>query len=446
MKRHLTNAGYGILDYISYPAGMLLAAPIVLHRLGAAEYGLWIIATAIISAGGIIASGFSDACIQRVAHLRGADESELVPETVRSMLGINIALGTLLALSVWIAAPFAVRHVAASQLTPTSEWLAALRIASVAILIRAVESVAVGAQRAFEQYRGTVQISAAMRLITLASAAGLATFGAGTISILLATCLLLILGAAAQFGRLRILMGSTPLWPRFHAAETRILFRKGFFVWIQALGGVVFGQLDRILLGVSLGALLVTPYSLCVQFAHPISGLSASGLNFLFPLLSNRAGSTQGERFRRVAFKAFICNLIIVACGSALLLIWGDQLIRIWAGPAVAESAKNILPPIVAGSALMGLSVTGTYTLQALGEFQMVACILLGGRAAVLFLMIEMLSRHGLQGLAVSRLCYGVISLLVYLPLMQKLRTANSRRDRILPLAISLEAQEASKQ
>lgn len=147
-----------------------------------------------------------------------------------------------------------------------------------------------------------------------------------------------------------------------------------------------------------------------------------------------------------MALKAFLCNLIIVACGSALLLIWGDQLIRVWAGPVVAESAMRILPPIVAGSALMGLSVTGTYTLQALGEFQMVAFILLGGRAAVLFLMIEMLSRHGLPGLAISRLCFGVISMLVYLPLLQKLRTARSSRNLISPLAISLEVKEASKQ
>ncbi len=444
MRRHLTNAGYGILDYISYPAGMLLVAPIVLHRLGAAEYGLWMIATAVISVGGIIASGFSDACIQRVAHLRGAGESERIPEVVSSILAINVTLGAILAVTLWFAAPIAVRHVAASQ--PTSECLVALRAASVAIVVRAIESVAVCAQRAFEQYRGTVQISAAMRLITLASAAALATFGQGTISILLATCLWLIVGAAAQFRQLRIFMGKSPLWPGFHASETRILLRRGFFVWIQALGGVVFGQLDRILLGVSLGALIVTPYSLCVQFAHPITGLSASGLSFLFPLLSNRAGAAQGEGFRAVALKAFLCNLIIVACGSALLLIWGDQLIRVWAGPVVAESAMRILPPIVAGSALMGLSVTGTYTLQALGEFQMVAFILLGGRAAVLFLMIEMLSRHGLPGLAISRLCFGVISMLVYLPLLQKLRTARSSRNLISPLAISLEVKEASKQ
>ena len=89
MKKHLTNAGYGVLDYISYPVGMLLVAPIVVHKLGAAEYGLWMIATALISAGGIVASGFCDASIQRVAYLRGIENVERIPDAVRSMLGIN---------------------------------------------------------------------------------------------------------------------------------------------------------------------------------------------------------------------------------------------------------------------------------------------------------------------------------------------------------------------
>lgn len=43
MKPHFSNAFYGVLDYASYPIGMLLVAPIVLHKLGAAEYGLWIL-------------------------------------------------------------------------------------------------------------------------------------------------------------------------------------------------------------------------------------------------------------------------------------------------------------------------------------------------------------------------------------------------------------------
>jgi O-antigen/teichoic acid export membrane protein len=215
----------------------------------------------------------------------------------------------------------------------------------------------------------------------------------------------------------------------FQPKETRVLLGLGVFVWLQALGGVVFGQFDRILLGISLGALAVAPYALCVQFAQPIFGLTASGLNFLFPYLSGRASTISNAELKRTLLMAFICNLLMVACGAGILLLLGNHLIRIWAGPAIAQSAVKILPPIVLGSALMGLGVTGTYAMQALGLFRTVAFISLGGRTTMLVLMIYLLRHDGLSGLALSRLCYGSVALLVYVPLLRRLSAG--RRGRI---------------
>jgi O-antigen/teichoic acid export membrane protein len=424
---------------------MLLVAPIVLHRLGGSEYGLWMIATAVISAGGIIASGFCDANIQRIAHLRGTCEFDLMPHTVRGVLGISLVLGVTLAIGGWIAAPYAAPHIAVSHITPPRECLISLRIASVLILVRAVEAVGVSTQRAFEQYRGTVQISASVRLLTLGSAAVLTLLGHRTVSILVATAIFLGLGAYLQFRQLRKFLGPVSLWPAFQSKETRVLLGLGVFVWLQALGAVVFGQFDRILLGISLGALAVAPYALCVQFAQPIFGLTASGLNFLFPYLSGRASTISSAGLRRTLLKAFTCNLLLVTCGAGMLLLLGDHLIRIWAGPAIAHRAAGILPPIVVGSALMGLGVTGTYAMQALGLFRTVACISLAGRTAMLLLMIYLVHHEGLRGLALSRLCYGSIALLVYLPLLRQLNVGKRKKSCVLAPAIPYRVQEESK-
>jgi len=444
MSKHFTNAAYGVLDYASYPIGMLLVAPVVLHKLGASEYGLWIIATALISAGGIIASGFCDANIQRVAHLRGIGNSDLIPNTVRGILGISMTLGLLLAVATWIAAPYAVTRIAIGHQVSPGECLISLRIASVLILLRSIESVPVSTQRAFEQYRGTVQISTAVRLLTLASAAVLAYLGQRTIGILAATAVLMAFGTHMQFRQLPQFLGAVSLWPRFNPTETRALLGLGIFVWLQAIGGVVFGQLDRIVLGVTLGALAVAPYSLCVQFAHPIFGLTASGLSFLFPYLSGRASTLSISALKRTLLKAFACNLALVIGGAGLLLFEGPRLVRLWAGPVIAASAAKIMVPIVLGSVFMGLSVTGTYAMQALGLFRTVAVISLGSRAAMLLLMIELLHHMGLQGLALSRLCYGSVALLVYLPLLWRL-VGTRERNGVSALSKVSQVREGAK-
>ena len=88
----------------------------------------------------------------------------------------------------------------------------------------------------------------------------------------------------------------------------------------------------------------------------------------------------------------------------------------------------------------MGLGVTGTYAMQALGLFRTVACISLSGRAAMLALMIYLLRQMGLQGLAIARVWYGAVALLVYLPLGYELgiRRKKATAAPSLPLASAL--------
>ena len=420
---------------------MLLVAPIVMRRLGPSGYGLWMITTAVISAGGIVASGFVDANIQRVARLRGAGDKRAMALTVRSMLGINLVLGSMLAVAVWSAAPFAARHVAASSTASVTGCLTCLRIASLLILVRAVESVGISTQRAFEQYRSSVQISSGLQLLTLASVGMLALAGLHVASLLLATGLFLALGAYLQLRQVRKSLGGVSLRPAFQPEETRRLLGCGVFLWLQALGGVAFNQFDRILLGVSLGAVAVAPYALCIQLAHPIFGVCASGLNFIFPLLSARAGKVSPDELKGMVVKAFLCNALIVGIGAVLLLLFGQQLLRVWIGNAAAQAAGRLLPPIVMGSALAGLGVTGTYAMQALGRFRTTALINLGGRTVMFFLMIYLLHHAGVQGLAMSRVYYGAIALLVYLPLLAsfKAREQSTPRLEVMPIAASLQ-------
>ena len=421
MTRHLTNATYGVLDYASYPATMLVVAPIVLRRLGAAEYGLWILATSVISAGGILASGFCDAGMQRIARLRAENKIADAARTVRSLLAINLACGSVLAILVWLIAPLVSNRVAVSHLTSARECLYSLWMSGTWILLRALDSAAVVTHRAFEEYRVTVQISITSRLVALTSAAVLALLGYRVLSILIATGVALALGVCLQFLRLRDHFGTAPLWPEYDGKEIRLVLRPGFFVWMQSVCGVLFGHLDRILLAVSFGAAALAPYAICVQFAQPIFGLSASGLHFIFPLISRRAANVTGNALHVLLAKSLACNVLVVTVTSTALLVFGIATIRLWAGPAISAQARSMFPEIILGSAFMGLGVTGTYAMQALGRFRTVALLNIGGRICALLLLIYLLRHWGIQGVIVARICYGATALLVYVPLCRYL-------------------------
>jgi O-antigen/teichoic acid export membrane protein len=426
MRNHLSNAAYGVLDYAAYPIAMLASAPTLLKHLGVAQYGIWIVTTAALNTGSVIASGFGDANIQYISSARSHGDSNVLLLAVRSMLGINLLLGGALAALSWMLVPVAARHVVGSAAGLEGPCLFSLRIASVLMLVRAIESVCISTQRAFERYGAAVRISLLARVITVAAAVLLSMRGFGVSAIMVATACLMVLSTAAQVTRLRLYLGGSSLVPSFDRQATSALFSIGAFSWLLAVSSVVFTQADRLLLGVSLGATTVTAYALCVQMAQPIYGIAASGLHFLFPYLAARNATSEPSAIRKAVLSAFAVNSLIVAAGTGLLLFYGPMALYAWVGRAVAQSAVSLLTPIVCSFALLGLSVTGYYSLLALGHIRMVAALNLSGGSIMLLSMVRLLALQGVHGIAMARLSYGLIALLMYVPLARVLGGARA--------------------
>jgi O-antigen/teichoic acid export membrane protein len=422
MRVHVSNAMYGVLDYAAYPIAMLLTAPALLKHLGVAQYGIWVVATAAVSTGSIIASGFGDANIQYVASMASLGDTSTLLRAVRSMFGINLLLGGVLAIACWIFTPFAVSHLAPSDAKLQTTCLWSLRIASFLMLVRAIESVCISTQRAFQRYGAAVRISIYGRLLTLGISVLLILCGRGVISMMVAAAIIMVLGTTAQLVRLQQYLGADSLWPTFDRKATSALFSFGTYSWLLAVASVIFTQADRLILGVSLGAATVTTYALCVQLAQPIYGIAASGLHFLFPYLSGRKDSADTVALGKTIVRAFGVNLLLVSVATMVVLLFGQPLINAWLGKAIAQGSAMILAPIVWSFALLGLSVTGYYSLLALGRVRIVTWINLAGGLAMLLLMAWLLPRTGVHGIASARLCYGLVTLTMYYPLIRLLR------------------------
>ncbi len=418
MRAHLSNAAYGVLDYMAYPAGMLIVAPIAVRNLGAAQFGVWMIANAALSIGSIMASGFGDANIRYVSMARGGNDQARLFGAVRSTMGIHILLGATIALISWTLAPAAAARIASSNAELRLECLWCLRVASLLILVRSVETVCVSTQRAFERYGAAVRISVIARLLALASAAVLPLAKQGVVSVMIATAIFITVSLGIQLVQLKGLLGAHSLWPSFDRETTHALLGFGIFSWIQAVSGILFGQVDRLITGIYLGAAAVASYALCAQMAQPIYGIAASGLHFLFPYVSARLAEGSVKPLRRTVLLAFAANFLLVAFCTAMLLVLGTRLLALWGGVAIARAGgSSVLPLLVWSTAAQALSVTGTYTMLALGRVRLVTFLNLAGGAAMLLAARWLLPKYGMHGMAMARLFCGPLMLLVYIPL-----------------------------
>jgi O-antigen/teichoic acid export membrane protein len=436
MKSHLINAVFGVIDYLAYPVGLLLLAPVILRALGMERYGIWAVATAAISTGAIIASGFGDANIRAVAIALATGDRKNMIETIRCALGIHLALGAAIACIGWCTAPWMTRHIAESRPELTLDCLWSLRIAGLLALIRAVETVFVSTQRAFSRYGSAIQISVIARLLALMAAGLVPMFVRSVSALLIVSFAIGLVALWIQMNQLYRLLGVTRLTPAFHPEITRRFLVFGGFTWLCSVAGLLFGQADRLVAGVAFGAAAVSAYAFCVQLAQPIYGISAAGLHFLFPYLTTRLAQSDNRALRRGVLITAAANASFVLVALGTLLLCGKGILHFWAGEAIAAAASSLLPAIVWSSALSALGVTGCYSMLALGRPGMVTAFNVAGGLAMMGAIVLLVPHYGLAGIAYGRLCFGPTVLFLYVPLLMVLNRQSGQTDRAPEMAV----------
>ncbi len=414
-RRGCTNACYGVADYLTLPLGMLLAAPFLLRHLGTAQYGVWILASATVSSGGIVSGSFGDAVIKYVGNCRGRRDWPSITRIVRSMMSINLMLSGSLAIALWYMAPYVARHIVKVDPELQKICLRSLRIGSGLLLMRSIESVFISTLRAFETYGSTVRISICSRAAILASAIVLTRYGRDIVWIMVATLFISTSGTLAQALALKAKIGSFSPMPSWHRKTVVDIAAFGSFSWLQAISGIAFSHADRFFVGFFMGAPAVAYYGLCVQIAQPVHGLISSGMHFLFPHLSTRYPVVPLSEIRRKIILAFKVNAILVVVLSLPLVALGSRLLMWWVGPAFGQQPLLMFPTIVCSFALLGMNVTAHYALLAVGHVRVVTYLNLLAGMAMLLTMAMLIPKHGLQGAALARLVYGPITCIAYL-------------------------------
>jgi len=422
MRRHISNAAFGVLDYVAYPLGMLAIAPLAFRALGIDKYGVWTVATAAISAGAIIASGFGDANIRIVAVHRATGDRAGLLGVVRCSMAIHLVLGAVVAAVGWILAPLAAHRVVADHPNLFRDCVWSFRLTSLLMLLRSVESVCVSTQRAFARYGAAVQISLIAKLLSLVAAATLPFFDPRVSTILLATLAITICALGIQVFQIGQLLETFQLSPWFEREAALALLSFGSFTWLQAVCGLVVGQADRMIAGFTFGAAAAASYGICAQLAQPIWGIVAAGLHFLFPYLATQQAVKDPVEIKRTINRAVAASALFIVLALVGILVFGVSILRVWGGEQVARVGQSMLPTIALSTALSASSVVGSYAMLALGCARTVTCLTLAA-AATMFLSIPWLAHiHGVYGIAEARLLYGPIMLLVYIPLFFLIR------------------------
>jgi O-antigen/teichoic acid export membrane protein len=421
---HISNATYGIADYISLPALMLCSAPFLLHHLGVEQYAIWVLASATVTSGFLLSAGFGDAALKYISTYRGNHDHAGTERIVRTLLGINLVLGITVAALLALFIPPLVAHLPNVSASLQISYQHALEIGCVLLVVKVVESVFICAQRAFERYDIAARFTIATRVVTIGAAVIIAALGRGTVAIMLSTLLVALISVVLQAFTVWRHLAIHSLLPSLHPASMKELFSFGAFSWLQGLVGLFTGQADRFLVGYLLGTHALAYYSICVQAAMPIHGIAAAGLQVLFPYLASRLRVLSNTALRQKFAAAFAANIALVAILAFPVIFGSHYILSYWLGPNFAAHASLTLSITACGFALLGLNVTGFYMLMAMGRIKLLIFANTVGAAVMLVAITLLAPRFGIAGAAAGRLLFGPIVCIIYIPLRNALRIA----------------------
>jgi O-antigen/teichoic acid export membrane protein len=413
-SRHGSNAGWSVFEYAAYPALMLLATPLLLRALGAEGFGLWAFVTALGGFGGLASLGMGAATTRHIAGARGRAEG--VDMVVLARQSLTIASVTAFAFSCCIVAfaPWLAEEPFARMGEP-ERVATAIRLAAMFLLLQQMDQVAAGVLKGFERFELAARMEAAARLLLVTTSVAVAMATQDTLLViwgsLAATAVILLVRAALASA----VLGAPLLRPALPGPATRELVQFGGWVWVQSLAAVLFGTMDRLIVGGLLGAAALANYSVCTQLAQQVHALPAAAMAFLMPLASRRQGS--GSGLAGVRFPAIGANVLASVAIAMPLAIGAEWILRLWMGGDFAEGNATLLRWLVLAYFLLSINVATHLLLLGVGEARYVSFTnLLGGVLAGVGAWV-LAPALGVAGVAIGRLLYGPAVLLNFVRL-----------------------------
>jgi O-antigen/teichoic acid export membrane protein len=407
----LKNSYYNLAGGGIRTAIALLTVPLLIRIIGLDEYGLWSLVMAAVGVIGLAEAGLSVATTKFIAEdLNGTDEWQ-AGQTVAITTICMFALATAAALFTWFGAEKICRifpNLSPSQMERTVE---ALRLGAAVVWMRLLQQNFVGVQQGFQRFGSTNAILTAQVALANLGMIVVALAGGRLMALVKWHALIGFLGLSANGLMAMSLVKEDVLKCQWSAIKARRILRFSAFNWMSSLGSVLFGQVDRLVVGAFLETRVVGMYSAITTIAGQINLLSALPVQPLIPLI-NQTNVANRPALASEIKRAFQLSTI-TALSLALVIYSFAPLIVI----LVKELTPQTITPLRMAAVIYGvfsINATGYYILLGTNRLTHLLSIQLGSGVLSLILIVIGAGRYDLEGAVVGNVGYWGVWLLTF--------------------------------
>ncbi len=341
-KRIARNAAWNIIGIVCETATAFFLAPFLIHRLGEATYGLWIVLGSLTSYFGLLDLGVRGTVGRFIAYHQAREDQTAANEMLSSALAILCAVGVLAFLGV-AAAQFFFFQLFEVPLAQHQEVRIALLLVGCQLGLFLVSN-------AFDATLWGLQRFDILNLIDVPAAvirAALTFWLVGRGGSLI-TLALITLGVMAAVGSAKALMSfrENPCLRLRLTYVKRSAIREilGYGLWnctttVTRLARV---QMIPLLIGSLLGVGLVTPYAIANRLTTLVASILAAATGVLTPLAAALHAREHHARQRSLFLIGGKFSLALTLFLVTPLVLLGEPLVTLWVGPSLLAAAPAL--------------------------------------------------------------------------------------------------------
>lgn len=360
-------AAWPVAELLVTVGVQIVLTPLLLHRLGAQAFGVWVLVQTLLLAAPLLSLGasagvlpvFSKAVQQgasAAAHaaLRWLQRRVLL-SAMAALAGTALALG----LGLLPATPGPL---------PAPWWLALAALAWV--VLTDLDGAAGSSLKAHGRFAFAAQTEAVARVLQLALTALWVQQGDSVLEPVLIAVLITLAKLVVRRAALRRHAPDDPAPPSTDAARaTRAeLAVTGAWVWAGSLGSLVFYAFDRWFVGAWLGTSVLAAYAVCTQLAQLPHAVASAASQVLVPWAARHAAGTATSAARGGSLRMLAAATALAALPALLLLPLVEPLLALWISPAFAIEHAALARGLALVFLVLSLNAPGYFMLLGMGR------------------------------------------------------------------------------
>lgn len=377
----------------------VLCLPYVVNTLGGNAYGVLALVLSVTGCLSFLDLGLGAALTKYIAEHHERGDYGSIRDDMGTALVVYSAIGVVgMGVLFGIARPMATRWLQVpADLGPSA--VLAIRLSALGFSLNMALAVFEAVPTALQRMDLTNLRNMALGSTSLLGAVVIVGLGRGLVSIVLLNTLLSFAGVIIYAGISRRLLPGVRLRPCLVGASARRLLAFGSFKFFSALCGIVVFHLDRLLIAFFLPIAALTFYHVPMTLAQKMLQAIGNVTLPVFPAVAAAASDRAGA-VRKLYFRWAKGVLLMVLPPALFLMIFADQVMTAWMGPAFAKQSAAVLAFLVLAYLLASFSAVPTVIAEGVGRPDLPA--IFAGISALLNISFSLLliPRYGIVGAA----------------------------------------------